>query len=135
MDRKALIEEMEKLAKPALAKDPKDRTYRDRYYIWEYERVLNPRKYLTDYNEGEEVCIWDGTKLANNEIKDGFGEDFPQWFRDCGKHFGQKVKNKADGKVYTLVGMSYTYLDYYYILESNNKKHYCSCVGGIKFLL
>lgn len=131
MGRKELIEELRKLAEPALAKDPKDRTYRDRYYIWEYE------KYITNslgYDEGEEVFIWDGTALAKNEIKDGFGQDFPNWFRECGKHFGQQVVVEPTGEVKTLIGMSYTYRDYYYILEKNGKKSYHTCVGGIKFL-
>lgn len=131
MGRKELIEELKKLAEPALAKDPKDRTYRDRYYIWEYE------KYVKDhlgYDEGEEVFIYDGTKLANNEIKDGFGKDFPEWFRECGKHFGRQVKTFT-GKVYTLIGMSYTYMDYYYLLEDKEGKRVAeSCVGKITYL-
>lgn len=131
MSREELIEELKKLAEPALAKDPKDRTYRDRYYIWEYE------KYTKDhlgYDEGEEVFIYDGTKLANNEIKDGFGKDFPEWFRECGKHFGRQVKTFT-GKVYTLIGMSYTYMDYYYLLEDKEGKRVEeSCVGKITYL-
>lgn len=131
MSRAELLKELKELAEPALKKDPKDRTYRDRYYIWEYERSANPSH---KYDEGEEVHIWDGTKLANNEIKDGFGCDFPEWFRACGKYFGRKVRNKGDGKIYTLVGLSYTYRDYYYILEADGKRHYETCVSGIDFL-
>ena len=41
---------------------------------------------------------------------------------------------KPTGEVMTLIGMSYTYRDYYYILEENGKKSYHTCVGGIKFL-
>ena len=72
MGRKELIEELKKLAEPALAKDPKDRTYRDRYYIWEYEHYKKDSHRIEDYDEGEEAEIYDGTALANNEIKDGF---------------------------------------------------------------
>lgn len=74
MGRKELIEELKKLAEPALAKDPKDRTYRDRYCIWEYEHYKKDSHRIEDYDEGEEVEIYDGTALANNEIKDGFGD-------------------------------------------------------------
>lgn len=131
MSREGLLEELRKLAEPALKKEPKDRNYLDRYFIWEYERATNS---IRIFDEGEEVHIWDGTKLANNEIKDGFGKDFPEWFRNCGKYFGKVVRNRADGKVYTLVGMSYTYRDYYYILESEGKRHYVTCLSGIDFL-
>lgn len=66
---------------------------------------------------------------ANNEIKDGFGRDFPVWFRNMGNLFGKQVK-MDDGNIYTLIGMSYTYLDYYYILKDvNNRKSMWSCVG------
>ncbi len=122
---------IEELANKALAKNPEDRTYADRYYIWKYDRLktgINP------YDEGEEIEIYDGTKLANNEIKDGFGCDFPEWFRECGKHFGERVKLKHSKEVQTLIGMSYTYVDCYYILESNNSKIYTSCVESIEFL-
>lgn len=134
MGRKELIEELRKLAEPALAKDPKDRTYRDRYCIWEYEHYKKDSHRIEDYDEGEEVEIYDGTALANNEIKDGFDKDFPEWFRECGKHFGQQVVVEPTGEVKTLIGMSYTYKDYYYILEKDGKKSYHTCVGGIKFL-
>lgn len=135
MSRAELLKELKELAGPALKKDPKDRTYRDRYYIWEYEQMLHPSNRIEDYNEGEEINIWDGTKLANNEIKDGFGNDFPEWFRSCGKHFGKLVRNRDNGKIYTLVGMSYTYRDYYYILESEGIRTYATCLSSIKFLL
>lgn len=129
--RSDLLRELKELAEPALKKDPADRDYMDRYFIWEYERVANA---VHHYDEGEEVFIWDGPKLANNEIKDGFGKDFPEWFRDCGKYFGKDVRNRADGKIYTLVGVSYTYRDYYYILESNGRRHFETCLSGIDFL-
>lgn len=80
------------------------------------------------------VEIYDGTALADNKIKDGFGKDFPEWFRECGKHFGQHVKVKITGQILTLIGMSYTYRDYYYILERDGKKTYETCVSGIEFL-
>lgn len=46
-----------------------------------------------------------------------------------GNLFGKQVK-MDDGNIYTLIGMSYTYLDYYYILKDvNNRKSMWSCVG------
>lgn len=132
MTRVELIEELRKIAEPSLAKDPKDRTYADRYKIWEYEHYKKDSHSLEDYDEGEEVEIYDGTALADNKIKDGFGKDFPEWFRECGKHFGQQVK--ISEQVLTLIGMSYTYRDYYYILEKDGKKTYETCVSDIEFL-
>lgn len=134
MSRAELLKELKELAEPALKKDPKDRTYKDRYYIWEYEYHKKNSHSIDDYDEGEEVEIYDGTALANNKIKDGFGKDFPEWFRECGKHFGEQVIVKPTGEIRTLIGMSYTYRDYYYILEKEGKKLYLTCVSGIKLL-
>lgn len=134
MSRAELLELLKKSADKALAKPAEERTYEDRFHIWEHERYANPVKYLQDFSEGEEIEIYDGEKLSNNEIKDGFGNDFPEWFRNAGKHFGEKVK-MDDNNEYILLGMSYTYLDYYYIVQNKDgKKCGWSCVGGIEFL-
>lgn len=131
MTREEIAEELRRIAEPALAKKPEERTYEERYNVWEYEKFINEN---WKYNEGEEVEIFDGEKLANNEIKDGFGRDFPVWFRNMGNLFGKQVK-MDDGNTYTLIGMSYTYLDYYYILKDvNNRKSMWSCVGGYKLV-
>ena len=121
--------ELEEKVKLIKEKSPKDLTYSDRYYLWEYNRLTNSSN---KWDEGEEVKIYDGPTLASNKLKNGFGDDFPERFREWGNHFGKKVLNKADNKIYTLIGMSYTYLDYYYILESEDgKKHYSSCIGKL----
>lgn len=131
MNREELLAILKNAAEPALAKKPEERSYEERYAIWEYERFLNKD---FEYDEGEEVEIYDGEELANNKIKDGFGKDFPEWFRNIGTLFGRKVKMN-DNKIYTLVGVAYTYLDYYYIVEnSNHNKEMWSCVGGIKIV-
>lgn len=62
-----------------MAKDPKDRTYRDRYYIWEYEHYKKDSHRIEDYDEGEEVEIYDGTALANKmKSRMAFDKDFPE---------------------------------------------------------
>ena len=129
MTREEIAEELRKIAEPALAKKPEERNYEERYNVWEYEKFVNRD---LKYDEGEEVEIFDGEKLVNNEIKDGFGRDFPEWFRNIGRFFGKKVK-MDNNKTYTLIGVSYTYLDYYYILKDvNNRKSMWSCVGGFQ---
>lgn len=110
-------------------KSPEERTYEDRYYIW-----LKEREEYGDYDEGEEVEIYDGDKLYNNEIKDGFGDDFLEWVRECGKYFGKNVRIKSTDEIKKLIGISYTYLDYYYILEKDGKKSYETCISEIEFL-
>lgn len=48
--------------------------------------------------------------------------------------FGKKCVS-MDGETYTLVGMSETFEDYYYILqkEDGTKSHH-SCVGRVEFI-
>lgn len=70
---KEYLKGLKKLSDEALAKPEAERTYEDRFHIWNYERTANREKYTEDFSEGEEVCIYDGEKLSNNEIKDGFG--------------------------------------------------------------
>lgn len=130
---KNVEEELRELAEPALAKDPSERTYKDRYLIWQYQDYLKEGvRSIDDYDEGEEVEIYDGEALSKGEIKNGFGEDFPDWYKEIGKHFGEKVK--VFGEIYTLIGVSYTYVDYYYIFKDGDRKVYESCVGKIEYL-
>lgn len=131
MNRKEIYTELYNLAKPSLEKNPKDRNYKDRYFIWELEKFCNPN--CESYDEGEEVEIYDGNKLVKNEIKDGFDEDFPEWFRNLGKDFGKEAI--LDGEKVTFVGVSYTYLDYYYIFKTkDNKKVYDTCVDKLNLI-
>lgn len=127
------LERLKKLSDKALAKLESERTYEDRFNIWSYERAANKEKYRKDFSEGEEIFIYDGQKLSRNEIKDGFGNDFPHWFREAGNHFGEKVR-MDDENEYTLIGMSYTYIDYYYVVQDKEgNKHGFSCVGHIEY--
>lgn len=116
-------------------KDPKNRTYADRYHVWKYIHYHD--RDISTYSEGEEIEIYDGEKLAKGEIKHLYdGSDFIGWFREMGNHFGEEVKifPPDDDEVFTLIGMSYTYLDSYYILKrKDGSKLYHSCVGGVKF--
>lgn len=130
MDKEEYIEELKERAHEAQLKS--NPTWSDKYDIWLYEEALKDSHDISDYNEGEEREISDGEKLASNKIKDGFGNDFPEWFRECGKHFNEKVK--MDDKECTLIGMSETFVDYYYIVLNKGKKEYWSCVGKIEFL-
>lgn len=87
---------------------------------------------LEYYSESGETIIEDGEKLANGEIKQNDGSDFPSWFKEYGRHFGEKYKLPFSNIEATLVGMSYTDEDYYYVLKDDNGKRYFeSCVGRI----
>lgn len=113
-------------------KDPSERTYEERWYLW-HEKVINDPP-DAPYDCGEEREFYDGASLARNEIKTGFGDDFPEWFREMGKPFGRKCIS-MDRETYTLVGMSETFEDYYYILQrEDGSKCYHSCVGKIDFI-
>ena len=119
--------------KESLAKKPEDRTYEDRFNVWMYNKSLEDYNELKDYDEGEEVIISDGEGLFCNKIKDGFGKDFPEWFRNAGMSFGKKVR-MIDNEIYTLIGVSYTYLDYYYIVEKDGEISRWSCVAHMEIL-
>lgn len=111
---------------PALKKDPSQRDYKERFYAWNYWRYfLCP---LDVWDEGEDVEIYDGKSLAEGKIKDGFGEDFPDWFKKMGNKFGKETE---DGSIF--IGMAYSYVDYYYILRKpDGRKIYETCVAGLK---
>lgn len=106
-----------------LQKDPVERDYSERFKVW----LLKQDLYPSDWDEGEEVCIFDGPGLEEGRIQHLGGEEFPRWLRDLGKDFG---KETVSG--YILEGISYTYLDYYYILSKNGRRVFQSCVGRIK---
>lgn len=105
-----------------------NKTYKDRCDIWMYERFFEGKS-----DEGEEIEIYDGKALANNEIKHLYdNEDFPEWFQELGNHFGQKCR--VNNTSLTLKGVSYTYVDFYYILEDSNKKRrYVTCCKKLYF--
>lgn len=58
-------------------------------------------------------------------------EDLPDWFKEFAAHIGDKYEN-CRGKEITLIGMSETNEDYYFVTrDSNGKKSYESCVGNL----
>lgn len=65
--------ELEEKVKLIKEKSPKDLTYSDKYYLWEYNRLTNSSN---KWDEGEEVKIYDGPALASNKLKNGFGMTF-----------------------------------------------------------
>lgn len=130
--RAEYLKQLKEMTDEIRKKDPSERTYEERWYLWQEKVMTDPPD--APYDVGEEREFYDGQSLANNEIKNGFGKDFPTWFREAGLHFGEKCK-MPDDKVYTLVGMSETFEDYYYIVvDEDGKKSYHTCVGKIEFL-
>lgn len=125
-------EQLKEITDAIRAKDPSERTYEDRWYLW-LEKTRNA-PLDAPYDVGEEIEIYDGQKLASNQIKSGMGPDYPEWFREIGNHFGEKCR-MPDGKVYTLKGVSETFEDLYYIVESEDgKRSHHTCVGKIEFV-
>lgn len=129
--REKYLNRLKRRTDPIRAKDPSERTYKERWLLWYEERMNAPAD--APYDCGEEREFYDGEALLNNKIKDGNGKDFPKWFREMGKHFGRKCIS-MDNERYTLVGMSETFEDYYYILQrEDGSKCYHTCVGKITF--
>lgn len=130
--RQEYLKQLKEMTDEIRKKDPSERTYEERWYLWQEKVMTAPPD--SPYDCGEEREFYDGKALANNEIKSGFGNDFPKWFREMGLHFGEKCR-MADGKEYTLIGMSETFEDYYYIVEDEKgNKSYHTGVGNIDFI-
>lgn len=132
VSREEYVKQLREITDKIRKKDPSERTYGERWYLW-HEKVMND-SLDAPYDCGEEREFYDGQSLASNEIKSGDGNDFPEWFQEMGNHFGRKCVS-IDGETYTLVGMSETFDDYYYILQrEDGSKKYHSCVGKIEFI-
>lgn len=131
MTREEYKKELKTLTDKIREKDPSERTYEERWYLWQ-ERMLN-RSPEDPYDSGEERVFYDAQELVSGKIKNGFGNEFPKWFKEAGLNFGKKCL--VDNKIGTLIGMSETFDDYYYILqmEDGSKRAY-SCVGKLKFI-
>lgn len=85
----------------------------------------------SDFDEGVEIFVYDPEVILNDTKLDG--EPFPDFIKEAAQHFGERVK--TDGTNGILLGISYTYMDYYYIIQTpDGKKHYDSCVGLIHYL-
>ena len=83
------------------------------------------------FDEGEEIEVYDKDTILNDTKLDG--EEFPDFAKEAAEHFGERVKTDLYEGI--LLGISYTYMDYYYIIqETNGNKRYDSCVGWIYYL-
>lgn len=134
--KEEIIKELYERAKPALKKPEKRRSYKERVDVWYYRKLIGEVK--DEWDEGEEVEILEGAKLAKGDIKNYYdGEELPAWFKEWGNNFGKKVIIRGEkDEVYTLIGVSITFVDLYFILEDENKKRKkVSCVIPIDLLL
>ena len=138
---KEYCKDIKQKADEAKKKKKEDRTWADRYYIWN-DNKFNLRlseDETTIFDEGEDVEIRDKEGLLQRKYKYPLNNnEFEDWFYESANNFGKKVKVDIDdsGEIYTLVGMAYSYLDYYYVLERDRdgKKLYSSCVGKLNFI-
>ena len=88
-------------------------------------------EYLNKANETE-VCFYSKEEMEKGDPYSNY-EPFPDWALETADHFGEKVKDW--GEIYTLIGMSSTFEDYYYILKNEKGKiTYETCVAAIEFL-
>lgn len=102
----------------------------DEEYVKRMEEWFDKDRSST-FDEGEEIEVYGPDVILNDTKLDG--GSFPEWMKDVAKHFGEQVK--TEGCKGTLLGISYTYMDYYYIIQTlDGKKHYDTCVGHIEYL-
>lgn len=102
----------------------------DELYVKNMEEWFN-KDCSSILDEGVEIFVYDPEVILNDTKLDG--TPFPEWLKEIATHFGERVK--TDGTDGILLGISYTYMDYYYIIQtSDGEKHYDSCVGRIHYL-
>lgn len=64
-----------------------------------------------------------------NEVKNR--KDLPNWFKNYCSHIGNKYKD-FEGREVTLIGMSETEDDYYFLTkDAEGREYYNSCVGRL----
>lgn len=103
----------------------------DQEYVKRMEEWFDKDRSSNSFDEGEEIEVFDKDTILNDTKLDG--DPFPEWMKEVANHFGERVKTEGcDG---ILLGISYTYMDYYYIIQTpNGEKYYDSCVGHIYYL-
>lgn len=86
-----------------------------------------------EYKEyGDGYIKWEKIYYSYDEIKDR--NDLPDWYKEFASHIGDKYKD-CRGRTVTLIGMSETNEDYYYVLkDSEGKRSFDTCVSNIELL-
>lgn len=104
----------------------KDENYIKRMEVW----FDNRTSHSFNYDEGEEVIVKDADIILNDTTLAGY--PFPKFIKEAAKHFGEKVE--VEGESGTLIGISYTYLDWYYLIKNDEHTWAETCVSKIKYL-
>lgn len=104
----------------------KDENYIKRMEIWFDNRI----SHSFNYDEGEEIVVKDPDIILNDTTLAGY--PFPKFIKKAAKHFGEKVE--VAGKSGILIGISYTYLDWYYLIKNDEHTWAETCVSKIKYL-
>lgn len=103
---------------------------RDEEYIKRMEDWYEKEPAPFPFNEGEEVEVFDANQILNDT--DLTGTPFPDFIKEAAKHFEEKVE--VEGKSGTLIGISYTYLDWYYLIKNDEHTWAETCISKIKFI-
>lgn len=104
----------------------KDLDYIKRMEDWFNNRSSN----FFNYDEGEEIIVKDPDIILNDTTLAGY--PFPEFIKKAAKHFGEKVE--VEGGFGILIGISYTYLDWYYLIKNDKHTWAETCVSKIKYL-
>lgn len=107
----------------------KDENYIKRLEIWFNDRISNSFN-NNEYSEGEEIIVKDADIILNDTTLAGY--PFPKFIKEAAKHFGEKVE--VEGGSGILIGISYTYLDWYYLIKNDEHTWAETCVSKINYL-
>lgn len=103
----------------------RDEEYIKRMEDW-YEKGPTP----FSFDEGEFIEVFGANQILNDT--DLTGQPFPEFIKEAAKHFGEDVEIETNTCI--LVGIAYSYMDWYYIVDDTEERWYESCVSKIKFL-
>lgn len=103
----------------------RDEEYIKRMEDW-YKRGPDP----FSWDERDFIEVFDANQIFNDT--DLTGTPFPEFIKEAAKHFGEDVE--VETNTGTLIGIAYSYKDWYYIVDYTEARLYETCISKIKFL-
>lgn len=103
---------------------------RNEEYIKRMEDWYEKEPAPFSWDERDFIEVFDANQIFNDT--DLTGQPFPEFIKEAAKHFGEDVIIETNTG--TLVGIAYSYKDWFYIVDYTEDRLYEPCVSKIKFL-